>query len=60
MIDKIKLIDSALEAQLKAICPYSNYPVGAALLSDDNNALREWPSSPHYLKDILTLSQCQL
>ena len=39
MIDKIKLIDSALEAQLKAICPYSNYPVGAALLSDDNNII---------------------
>ena len=39
MIDKIKLIDSALEAQLKAICPYSNYPVGVALLSDDNNII---------------------
>ena len=39
MIDKIKLIDSALEAQLKAICPYSNYPVGSSLLSYDNNII---------------------
>ena len=39
MIDTMKLIESALEAQLKAICPYSNYPVGAALLSDDNNII---------------------
>tara|TARA_Y100001936_G_scaffold59995_1_gene59164 strand:- start:1671 stop:2048 length:378 start_codon:yes stop_codon:yes gene_type:complete len=31
-INKIKLVQKAIDAQSKAICPYSNYPVGAALL----------------------------
>ena len=39
MIDQIKLIDSALEAREKAICPYSNYPVGASLLLDNNKII---------------------
>jgi len=39
MIDQIKLIDSALEAQQKAICPYSNYSVGASLLLDNNEII---------------------
>jgi len=39
MIDQIKLIDSALEAQQKAICPYSNYAVGASLLSDNDEII---------------------
>jgi cytidine deaminase len=29
--DQQELIDSALDAQKRAFCPYSNYPVGAAL-----------------------------
>jgi cytidine deaminase len=32
---KQTLIQSALEAQKGAYCPYSNYPVGAALLTED-------------------------
>jgi len=39
MIDQIKLINSALEAQQKAICPYSNYAVGASLLSDNDEII---------------------
>ena len=39
MIDQIKLINSALEAQQKAICPYSNYAVGASLLSDNHEII---------------------
>ena len=39
MIDQIKLINSALEAQQKAICPYSNYAVGASLLSDKHEII---------------------
>ena len=37
MIDITKLIESAINAQQKAICPYSNYPVGAALLKKYTN-----------------------
>ena len=37
MIDNILLIEKAIEAQSKAICPYSNYPVGVALLTNENN-----------------------
>ena len=36
MIDKNKLIDSAIIAQEKALCPYSNYKVGASLLTENN------------------------
>lgn len=32
---KQTLIQSALDAQKSAYCPYSNYPVGAALLTED-------------------------
>ena len=39
MIDQIKLINSALEAQQKAICPYSNYAVGTSLLSDNHEII---------------------
>ena len=39
MIDQIKLINSALEAQQKAICPYSNYAVGASLLSENHEII---------------------
>ena len=38
-IDKIQLIERAIDAQRKAICPYSNYPVGAALLTDQNKII---------------------
>ena len=38
-IDKIQLIERAIDAQSKAICPYSNYPVGAALLTDQNKII---------------------
>ena len=38
-IDKIQLIERAIDAQNKAICPYSNYPVGAALLTDQNKII---------------------
>ena len=39
MIDQIKLIDKALEAHQKAICPYSNYAVGASLLSENHEII---------------------
>ena len=39
MIDQIKLINSALKAQQKAISPYSNYAVGASLLSDNHEII---------------------
>jgi len=39
MIDKIRLIDSAISAQKKALCPYSNYQVGASLLADNNEII---------------------
>ena len=38
-INKIKLVKKAIEAQSKAICPYSNYPVGAALLTKNNDII---------------------
>jgi len=38
-IDKVKLVKRAIEAQDKAICPYSNYPVGAALLTRNNEII---------------------
>ena len=37
MIDKNLLVDKAIIAKRKAICPYSNYPVGVALLTNENN-----------------------
>ena len=33
------LIKKAVVAQKRAIAPYSNYPVGAALLTDDNSVI---------------------
>ena len=39
MINKIELIEHAVKAQKKAICPYSNYAVGASLLSDNNEII---------------------
>ena len=41
MINNItnNLINEALKAQKNAICPYSNYPVGAAILTDDYNII---------------------
>ena len=39
IINNDKLIEKAIEAQSKAICPYSNYPVGAALLTKDNEII---------------------
>lgn len=37
---KQMLIHAALEAQKMSYCPYSNYPVGAALLTDEGNIYR--------------------
>ncbi|MGV3488027.1 MAG: cytidine deaminase [Tuberibacillus sp.] len=34
-MDKQKLIEKAIEARLGAYVPYSHFPVGAALLTDD-------------------------
>ena len=39
MINKLKLVKSAIGAQKKAICPYSNYNVGASLLTYDDEIL---------------------
>ena len=39
MINKLKLIKSAIGAQKKAICPYSNYNVGASLQTYDDKIL---------------------
>ena len=39
MNDDITLINEALKAQKNAICPYSNYPVGAALLTSNNKII---------------------
>tara|TARA_X000001036_G_scaffold287601_1_gene267201 strand:+ start:1072 stop:1446 length:375 start_codon:yes stop_codon:yes gene_type:complete len=39
MIDKEKLIDSAIAAREKALCPYSEYKVGASLLTDNNEII---------------------
>ena len=39
MINDNILIEKAIEAKDKAICPYSNYPVGAALLTDDDKII---------------------
>lgn len=36
-MDKMKLIDAALEAREKAYCLYSNFKVGAAALFEDGN-----------------------
>ena len=38
-IKKIKLVQKAIDAQSKAICPYSNYPVGAALLTKNKDII---------------------
>ena len=38
-INKIKLVEKAIDAQSKAICPYSNYPVGAALLTKNKDII---------------------
>ena len=38
-INKIKLFQKAIDAQSKAICPYSNYPVGAALLTKNKDII---------------------
>ena len=35
MLDTNKMIDAAIDAALKAYVPYSNFPVGAALISTD-------------------------
>ena len=34
------LVSLATEAQSNAYCPYSNFPVGAALLTDDGNIFK--------------------
>ena len=39
MIDKEKLIDSAIAAREKALCPYSEYKVGASLLTDNEEII---------------------
>ena len=39
MINDNILIEKAIEAKNKAICPYSNYPVGAALLTVDDKII---------------------
>ena len=39
MIDKEKLIDSAIAARENALCPYSEYKVGASLLTDNNEII---------------------
>ncbi len=38
-INKIKLVQKAIDAQSKAICPYSKYPVGAALLTKNKDII---------------------
>ncbi len=39
-LQRDKLIREALEAQANAYCPYSNFPVGAALLTSDGEVFR--------------------
>ena len=39
MINDNILIEKAIEAKNKAICPYSNYPVGVALLTGDDKII---------------------
>ncbi len=39
MISDDILIEKAIEAQGKAMAPYSNYPVGAALLTNNDNII---------------------
>jgi cytidine deaminase len=34
-IDEQRIVDAAFEASKKAYCPYSNFPVGAAVLTDE-------------------------
>ena len=36
---KEKLIDSAIAARENALCPYSEYKVGASLLTDNNEII---------------------
>jgi len=36
------LLEQALNAQKNAYCPYSNYPVGAIVLSENNNIYEGW------------------
>ena len=39
MINDNIFIEKAIEAKNKAICPYSNYPVGVALLTGDDKII---------------------
>jgi cytidine deaminase len=39
MIDDRKLLDLAIEARKRAYCPYSHFPVGAALLCEDGTVV---------------------
>ncbi len=39
MIDDRKLLDLAIEARKRAYCPYSRFPVGAALLCADGTVV---------------------
>ena len=39
MINENILIEKAIEAKNQAICPYSNYPVGAALLTGNDEII---------------------
>jgi len=39
MINVNNLLDDAIKAQKRAYAPYSNYPVGSALLTSDNKII---------------------